>query len=67
MAWILPDLPNIAGNFMGRLDQVDRILEKENRHPTRQTQVLEEETRHQPPEKSVRSAAGRVHKVSRQP
>ena len=45
---------------MGQLDQVDRILEKENRHPTRQTRVLEEETRHQPPEKSVRSAAGRV-------
>ena len=52
---------------MGRLDQVDRILEKENRHPTRQTRVLEEETRHQPPEKLVRSGAGRVHKVSRQP
>ena len=52
---------------MGLLDQVDRILEKENRHSTCQTRVLEEETRHQPPEKSVRSAAGRVHKVSRQP
>ena len=38
---------------MGRLDQVDQILEKENQHPTHQTWVLEEETRHQLPEKSI--------------
>ena len=30
---------------MGRSDRFNRTLEKENRHPTRQTQVLEEQNR----------------------
>ena len=45
------------------LDQVDQILEKENRHPTCQTQVLEEQTHHRQLEKSVQSAVGWVRSV----
>ena len=49
---------------MGRLGWFDRILERENRSPTRQTQVLEKQTRRRLPEKSDRSAAGRVRSVA---
>ena len=45
---------------MDRSDRFDRILEKENRPPTRQNRVLEKQTRRRPPEKSDRSAADRV-------
>ena len=45
---------------MGQSDRFDRILEKENRPPTRQNWVLEKQTRRRPPEKSDRSAADRV-------
>ena len=41
---------------MDRSDRFDRILEKENRPPTRQNRVLEKQTRRRPPEKSDRSA-----------
>ena len=50
---------------MGWLDQFDRILEKENRHSTRQTRVLEEQTRRRLPEKLDRSVAGRVWSAQR--
>ena len=42
------------------MGQSDRILKKENQHPTRQSRVLEEAIRRRPSEKSVRSAAGQV-------
>ena len=45
---------------MDRSDRFNRILEKENRPPTRQNRVLEKQTRRRPPEKSDRSAADRV-------
>ena len=45
---------------MDRSDRFDRILEKENRPPTRQNRVLEKQTRRRPSEKSDRSAADRV-------
>ena len=45
---------------MGRLDRIYRILKKENRHPTRQSQVLGEAIGRRPSEKSVWLAAGRV-------
>ena len=45
---------------MGRSDRFDRILEKENRPPTRQIRILEKQTRRRPPEKLDRSAADRV-------
>ena len=45
---------------MDRSDRFDRILEKENRPPTRQNRVLEKQTRRRSPEKSDWSAADRV-------
>ena len=45
---------------MGRSDRFDRILEKENRPPTRQNRVLKKQTHRRLPEKSDRSAADRV-------
>ena len=45
---------------MGRLDRFDQILEKENRPPTRQTRVLEKQTRCRTSEKLDRSAADQV-------
>ena len=45
---------------MGWSNRFDWILEKDNRPPTRQTQVLEEQNRCGPPEKLDRSAAGQV-------
>ena len=60
MVQISSDLPTIVGNLVGWLDWFDQILEKEKRHPTHQTRVLEEQTWCQPSKKSDRSAAGRV-------
>ena len=45
------------------MDWVYRILKKENRHPTRQSRVLEEAIRRRPSEKSVRPATGRVRLI----
>ena len=49
---------------MDRSDRFDRILEKENRPPTRQIRILEKQTRRRPPEKSNRSVAGQVRLVT---
>ena len=49
---------------MGQSDRFDWILEKENRHPTHQTRVLEEQTRRRPSEKSDRLAVGRVRSMA---
>ena len=45
---------------MGRSNRIYRILKKENRRLTRQSQVLEEAIRRRPSEKSVWSAVDRV-------
>ena len=44
---------------MGQSDKISWIL-KENQHPTRQSQVLEEAIRRRPSETSVRFATGWV-------
>ena len=45
---------------MGRSNRIYRILKKENRRLTRQSQVLEEAIRRRPSKKSVWSAVDRV-------